>query len=64
MSSSLLHNSLFQVSDSQYLHCDGRAQSAVTHTGNFRSLHVISLQWSPGLLPSNTSVTFTATVVR
>ena len=51
------------ASDSQYLHCGGGVQSAVTHSGVTINLHVISLQWKP---PDNYHgmVTITATVVR
>ena len=35
------------LSESQYLHCDQRLQSAVTHSGQTNSMWVVSFQWRP-----------------
>ena len=51
------------ASDSQYLHCGGGIQTAVTHSGVTISMFVISLQWKP---PDTYQgiVTITASIVK
>jgi len=34
-------------SEAQYLHCHGRAQSALTHTGDVFSLPSVAADWQP-----------------
>jgi len=35
------------LSESSYLHCGGKMQSAVTHSGRTSTMFVVSLQWKP-----------------
>ena len=35
------------LSESRYLACSGRAQSAVTHSGQTTDMWVVSFQWRP-----------------
>ena len=35
------------LSESEYLHCSQRLQSAVTHSGKAASMWVVSFQWRP-----------------
>ena len=51
------------LSESSYLHCGGRTQSAVTHSGRTNTMYVLSLQWKP---PAGFygKVSFQATVVE
>ena len=35
------------LSESQYLHCNNKLQSAVTHSGQTSSMWVVSFQWRP-----------------
>lgn len=53
------------VSESRYLHCGSRVQSAVTQSGQTPDVWVVSFQWSPGdeELPG-TWVIFRATIVE
>merc|ERR1712025_1243559 len=51
------------LSESSYLHCDGRVQSAVTHSGRTNTMFVLSLQWKPPTAFQG-KVVFQATVVE
>ena len=35
------------MSESEYLHCGDRLQSAVTHSGRTNNIWVVSFQWRP-----------------
>ena len=35
------------LSESRYLACSGRAQAAVTHSGQTKDMWVVSFQWRP-----------------
>ena len=35
------------LSESEYLHCGDRLQSAVTHSGRTNNIWVVSFQWRP-----------------
>merc|ERR1711892_605990 len=49
--------------ESSYLHCGGRVQSAVTHSGRTNTMFVLSLQWKPPA-DFHGQVSFQATVVE
>jgi len=51
------------LSESSYLHCGGRIQSAVTHSGRTNTMFVLSLQWKPPA-DFHGQVSFQATVVE
>jgi len=51
------------LSESSYLHCGGKMQSAVTHSGRTNTMFVLSLQWKPPA-EFHGKVVFEATVVE